>query len=128
QRSMRANQLKNDTLKEVIRQYNGAEQRVLLLDYDGTLVGFQKQIELAYPDDELLSILKHLASDPKNYIAIISGRKYSTLESWFGEFDFDLIAEHGDWSKRRVGSWTQKPGLSNIWMSEVHQLMDAFSD
>lgn len=128
QLSMKAGRVK-DSIRDLIKQnYEKAQNRLILLDYDGTLVGFKKQIDLASPDDELYALLNRFVSDKKNLTAIISGRKHETMEQWFGEKNLDLIAEHGAWRKKIRGSWLQKEDLSNTWKEEVHQLMDAFCD
>ena len=53
--------------------YSGSE-RLILLDYDGTLVGFQKRPEDAVPTPEVIQVLKDLTSDPANHVVINSGR------------------------------------------------------
>jgi trehalose 6-phosphate synthase/phosphatase len=128
QLSMKAGRV-NDTIKsDIIDAYHRAESRLILLDYDGTLVGFKKQIDQASPDPELYEILTQLTSDSKNCTTLISGRKHETLEKWFHDRNLTLIAEHGAWMKHIGQEWRQKSDLSNLWKEEVHQLMDAFCD
>ena len=119
----------NETIKNEIRDaYQRAESRLILLDYDGTLVGFKKQIDQASPDLALYELLNELTSNPRNCTTLISGRKHETLEKWFGDRNLTLIAEHGAWKKHIGQEWRQKSDLSNLWKEEVHQLMDAFCD
>lgn len=127
QSSMKAKVIKTAVKEQIIASFQQAESRLLLLDYDGTLVDFKKQIDLAAPDEDLYRLLDTLSSDQKTQLAIISGRKYETMEKWFGSRNYELIAEHGAWTKKD-GKWLQKSGLSNVWKDEVHLLMDAFSD
>jgi len=128
QLSMRAGRV-NETIKNEIRDaYDRAQSRLILLDYDGTLVGFKKQIDQASPDHDLYQLLNKLTSDAKNCTTIISGRNHETLEKWFGDRNLTLIAEHGAWKKHIGQEWLQKSDLSNLWKEEVHQLMDAFCD
>src|SRR5690554_7221277 len=63
--------------------YKQADNRLLLLDYDGTLVPLVKRPELARPDSQLLQNLTGLACDPKNTVVVISGRdrKYLSQRS-----------------------------------------------
>ena len=65
--------MKNDLLrkKRIVRyhrtnqlKYNQAKQRLVLLDYDGTLAALKSRPEDAQPTPELISILQQLASDP----------------------------------------------------------------
>src|SRR5690606_9988262 len=128
QLSMKAGRVKDSIREQILTDYNNSQKRLLLLDYDGTLVGFKKQIDLASPDEELYALLNHFISDPKNHTTIISGRKHETLDKWFGNMNVDLIAEHGAWRRKQNGEWVQKEDLSNSWKDEVQQLMDAFCD
>ncbi len=127
QKSMKAKTLKLAVKSEVLNAYQKAKNRLLILDYDGTLVGFRKQIEQASPDKELYQLLDRLGDNSKNHLALISGRNHETMEQWFGSKNYNLIAEHGAWTKKNQ-EWMHIPGLSNAWKEEVHQLMDAFSD
>jgi trehalose-6-phosphatase len=47
---------------------------VILLDYDGTLVGHQKLPQMAVPPPSTLALIHKLADDERNNIYIISGR------------------------------------------------------
>ncbi len=112
----------------IVGQYRETESRLLLLDYDGTLVGFQDDIDKASPDDELYLLLDTLEADLRNHIVIISGRKHSTLEKWFPGRTYSLIAEHGVWTKEPDTDWLLKSGLADYWKSEVGALMETFAD
>lgn len=124
-KTRRMNRQLHDTL---ISAYQDAEKRLLLLDYDGTLVGFKKEIEEAAPDEELYLLLDRLADDPRNDLVLISGRKHIHLERWFGGKNYRMVAEHGVWRKRPGTEWRLRPGLSNHWQEEVNELLTAFAD
>ncbi len=114
---------------QIITHYNdAAASRLLLLDYDGTLVGFQDDIDKASPDDELYRLLDTLDADIKNHLVIISGRKHSTLEKWFEHRPYSLIAEHGVWTKEPHAEWFLKSGLSSTWKEEVGAFMESYAD
>src|SRR5690606_6102728 len=120
--------VKESLRNEILSLYKLATKRLILLDYDGTLVGFKKQIDSASPDSELDEILENFIKDKKNKTTIISGRKHQTLEKWFGNKELVLVAEHGAWLKEAHSAWKEKEGLSDFWKEEVHQLMDDFCD
>ncbi|MDF3065001.1 MAG: hypothetical protein K0R38_602 [Polyangiaceae bacterium] len=63
--------------------YHGARRRLILLDYDGTLVPFHSQPHLAAPDALLL--LERLTHNERNHVFIISGRDRETLDEWSGQ-------------------------------------------
>lgn len=112
----------------ITRHYERAKKRLILLDYDGTLVGFKNEITQAAPDEELYSILDKVSSDINNHVVLISGRKHEHLEEWFGDRALGLVAEHGVWSREKGGVWQPKPGLVTIWRDEVQELLQAFAD
>lgn len=114
------NQIRND--------YKNAKDRYIFLDYDGTLVGFNADINKASPDEELYEILKNLAKDPANQVIIISGRNYQTLEQWFGHLDVDMIAEHGAWQKYKHTDWKPLPLLTDKWKQEIKLVLDTYTD
>ena len=127
QSTMEAKRLKGSVLENLVKSYKNAKNRLIILDYDGTLVGFKKKVEQASPDIELYKLLDILIDDNKNHLALISGRNHKTMEEWFGSKPYHLVAEHGAWTKEN-SMWEQVPGLSKNWKDEVYQLMDAFSD
>jgi trehalose 6-phosphate synthase/phosphatase len=79
----------------LLQAYRSTNQRLLLLDYDGTMVPFAARPKDAAPDEELIALLNQLVQDIKNTVVIISGRDRETLEEWFGKTGADLVAEHG---------------------------------
>jgi trehalose 6-phosphate synthase/phosphatase len=81
------------TIAQIKLKYNQAKQRLILLDYDGTLTALKPRPEDAQPTPELISILQQLASDPANHIVINSGRDHFTLEKWLGSLPVSMAAE-----------------------------------
>jgi trehalose 6-phosphate synthase/phosphatase len=113
---------------QIAADYAKAKDRYIFLDYDGTLVGFNDDIDKAVPDDELYSILKHLTLDPANRVILISGRRYQTLQQWFGHLDLDMIAEHGAWQKYKDSEWKPLPLLTDKWKQEIKMVLDTYTD
>jgi trehalose 6-phosphate synthase/phosphatase len=128
QASLLAKHIGYNRKSNIERLYNHSSRRIIFLDYDGTLVGFQTSIEKASPDTELMAVLEKLCSDPANRVVIISGRKYDNLEGWFGHLPLDIIAEHGAWQKCQDSSWIQQPGLYNHWKSDIYPILETYSD
>lgn len=113
---------------QIAADYAKAEDRYIFLDYDGTLVGFKGDINQAAPDEELYSILKRLTDDPANRVVLISGRKYETMQEWFGHLGLDMIAEHGAWQKYKDSEWKPLPLLTDRWKQEVKTVLDTYTD
>ncbi|HEY1007307.1 MAG TPA: trehalose-phosphatase, partial [Sphingobacteriaceae bacterium] len=104
-----------------------ARSRLILLDYDGTLVGFQNNILQATPDEELMDILESLTANPANKVVLISGRNYTSLEEWFGHLNLDMIAEHGAWMRSAEG-WKNLPGLTDSWKKDIMPVLETYTD
>jgi trehalose 6-phosphate synthase/phosphatase len=122
--------LSGTLLDEVLDTYRKAKRRLFLLDYDGTLVPFASTPQGAKPDDELLPLLKGLASAPENRLVAISGRDASTLEGWLGEVGIDLVAEHGAHVRRaEQGKWeTNIQGVEEGWKEKLRPVFEVFVD
>jgi trehalose 6-phosphate synthase/phosphatase len=58
-----------------------AQKRLLLLDYDGTLV--PQSVISSRPTEEALAVLRGLCADACNDVYIISGRRKTELAEWF---------------------------------------------
>ncbi|MFA6872958.1 MAG: bifunctional alpha,alpha-trehalose-phosphate synthase (UDP-forming)/trehalose-phosphatase [Bacteroidaceae bacterium] len=102
---MLSNKLLSSTQKELfIDDYHESAHRLIILDYDGTLAPFTNNPEEAAPSEEVLKVLKDLIDDPRNLVAISSGRDQDTLTKWFGHLPLILAAEHGAFI-REYGIW-----------------------
>ncbi len=118
-----------DEKREAIRAaYEEGRDRLILLDYDGTLVPFKDRPEQASPDAEILAILECLANADGNEVVIVSGRDKDTLQSWFGHLDIGLVAEHGVWTRDRGGDWIMIEALKDEWKAELKPLLELYVD
>jgi trehalose 6-phosphate synthase/phosphatase len=113
---------------DILGSYLGAERRLLLLDYDGTLVPFSNDPKSAVPGEALLKTLKLLSEDPKNEVVLISGRDRAVLDEWFKGLDIGLVAEHGAWIKRGKGDWSMLKSLSSDWKPMVLPIIKRYAD
>lgn len=128
QHSMLARRMSMDMQSNVRNEFKKATKRAIFLDYDGTLVGFQSNIDMASPDQDLYQLLKTLSDNPVNHVVMISGRKHETLEEWLGHLPLDLIAEHGAWHKKYGEDWQMLPGLTAHWKQDILPILDTFMD
>src|SRR3989442_6946324 len=60
--------------KEIRQAYRKADRRLLLFDYDGTLVSLSVNPETTLPDARVTGILTRLALDSTNHVLIVTGR------------------------------------------------------
>jgi trehalose 6-phosphate synthase/phosphatase len=109
-------------------QYKQARRRLVLLDYDGTLVPFAAQPQLASPDRSLLQLVDDLTKDERNRVYIISGRDRSTLDAWFVGMPLHIIAEHGAWIRSSVGEWSLLKPLARFWKAHLAPLIQLYVD
>ena len=128
QRSMQTRHVHSATAQSIINRYHHTSKRIIFLDYDGTLVDFNPNVNQAYPDKELYEILTQLASDPNNRLVIISGRKHENLGEWFGDKNIYLVAEHGAWFKQQGTDWHKINGLSTSWKKEIQLELEKYVD
>jgi trehalose 6-phosphate synthase/phosphatase len=119
----------NNVVKQQINmRYAYAQERLILLDYDGTMVPFFKNPQDAKPDKALLQLLATLASDARNNVVIVSGRDSETLSKWLGHLPVAIIAEHGAKFKESDSrKWHSHPGLQTEWKEAVTNTFASYS-
>jgi trehalose 6-phosphate synthase/phosphatase len=128
QESLRTRIIDQNTLKSMRKNYHQAENRLIFLDYDGTLISFREDPKQVYPDQELKSLLQEFTGDPKNRVVIISGRDRYTLSNWLEDTEVDIMGEHGVWIKERNNSWTTLGELSNEWKKEILPILEMYAN
>ncbi len=106
--------------------YRNAKSRLLLLDYDGTLVDFSSNPELAVPSDNLLQLIGDLCAVEANDVYIISGRNSAWLQKHFHSLPVNLIAEHGARYKWKDSEWQTDLQTHNEWKEQVHNIMEMY--
>ncbi len=109
-------------------RYVRAKKRLVLLDYDGTLVNFTTDIDAAVPDNALYEILNNLIEDKKNKVVIISGRPHHTLEKWFGHMQLDLVAEHGVLQKKAGADWETTIRVDTAWKQKLLPILQVYAE
>ena len=115
-------------IEALVNRLRAAKERVLLIDYDGTLVKFAQTPELARPDEAVLKLLRDLAVREGNHVHIVSGRSRHTLERWLGALPVSLHAEHGLWSRPRNGSPTVLDIPPLTWCHQVLPILREYAD
>ena len=128
QQDLSTKRLTDEIKIKLLDDYSKSKARLILLDYDGTLVHFAEKPEKAKPAEELLKLLTSLAHNVKNEIVIISGRDRETLDRWFGHLNIGLVAEHGVWIKERGKEWGTIEPLENDWKTEILPVLEVYVD
>lgn len=114
--------------RQLVEDFKQASQRLIFLDYDGTLVPFAPTPEEAIPSERTLTILKRLAASPRTEMVLISGRDRETLEKWLGRLPVRLVAEHGAWMKGESGEWCMATPVTAEWKSRIRPLLEVYAD
>ena len=116
-------------MKQIVATYAKTRQRILFLDYDGTLSWFKKDPEDAKPDEQLYDILRELSQDAHNTVVIISGRDKETLGRWFdNSWKIHFVAEHGVWLREPGGEWHMMEQVNKEWKKSVQPLLEYYVD
>ncbi len=111
---------------KMIQDYAAADKRLLLLDYDGTLVPFSSVPALAEPSAALKDLLTALAKDERNTVYIISGRDSQTLERWLGHLPINMISEHGAKFKFKGGAWENVITANANWKKYIKPILETY--
>lgn len=123
-----AKKITSNIEKSIIKHYKKAKKRTLFLDYEGTLTDFAINSADAKPDEALLKILDRLSDTAHTDVTIISGREKETMESWFKNKNYALVAEHGIWSKRPGKDWEIIEPLQNDWKATIRPVIEFYVD
>ncbi len=111
---------------DFVENYKKANNKLVLLDYDGTLVHFDSHPGKARPSEPLLDILERLAKKPLTRIIIITGRECKDIDRMIGHLSIDIIAEHGAYTKEN-GKWNSQIDDKCSWKKSRIPLLNRFS-
>jgi trehalose 6-phosphate synthase/phosphatase len=120
--------LSEQVRRRLVEEYANAERRLLLLDYDGTLMPFSNDPRQVAPTERVLELLAELARDPHNDVVVISGRDRNTLEHWLGHLPVSLVAEHGVWLRDEHGDWQMARPSKNDWKPRIRAVLETYAD
>ncbi|MAG85896.1 MAG: bifunctional alpha,alpha-trehalose-phosphate synthase (UDP-forming)/trehalose-phosphatase [Flavobacteriaceae bacterium] len=126
--AFKATRISSKVSGEILEKFKNAKNRILFLDYDGTLVNFTDKPEKAKPDQELIDLVHKLNQSANTDVVLISGRDKDTLGSWWQEIPVELISEHGVWMRQKDSEWELSENVNNDWMSAVRPVIETFVD
>lgn len=114
--------------QDLLDSFGKADRRLVLLDYDGTLVPFTSRPDGAAPGRELLQLLRSLSETAGTTVVIISGRDRHTLQMWFGDIPVHLVAEHGAWIKEGDRDWMAPRHQTAEWKPRIIPILESYAD
>lgn len=125
--SFLAKKLVGDYEQNFITDYSQKTNKLLLLDYDGTLVGFKDNPQDAKPSAELYELLDKINTQKNTTLVLISGRDRETFQKWFGHKDYNLVTDHGVWLYQN-NEWIALERLKTDWMESIYPILETFVD
>jgi trehalose 6-phosphate synthase/phosphatase len=110
---------------QIREKYKKSGKRLLLLDYDGTLVNIVSHPDQAVPDSRVVELLNNLTADEKNIVVLISGRDRNTIDKWFHNSQILYVAEHGALIKF-VGhnTWVSFEEIKSDWKPDIKKILE----
>ena len=127
QRSRNTKHITPAILDDITGRYKKALKRHLFLDYDGTLVPFSRHPKLAIPNQELITMLYRISSEPETNVTIISGRDSETLDGWFDDLPVNLVAEHGASIRKKNEIWKHYREIDQSWKPVMRPTMELYT-
>jgi trehalose 6-phosphate synthase/phosphatase len=115
-------------VRAMAERYRRAQHRLILLDYDGTLVPFADHPRAAKPPPTVVDLLSRLTADPRNEVVIISGRDRDSMQDWFAHLPLAFAAEHGAWIKQRNSEWKLAGSHATRWKERLLPLLEMYVD
>lgn len=114
---------------KITQQFSKAQERLIILDYDGTIRNFVSSPDpsKAKPPIRLKRLLYKITTHPHTKLCIVSGRTKQALDSWFASMDIMLVAEHGAWVKAG-GTWQNIPTSFEEYKPGVIALLKQYAD
>lgn len=114
--------------EKICRDYVLAKNRLIFLDYDGTLTPISKLPHLAAPAPSLKELITSLQKNERNTIVLISGRSKEVLENWFGEVPVNIVAEHGALFRAVGRGWQQMSDKGPEWKKDVLPVFEMYTE
>ena len=111
-------------MKELlIENFHKADNKLILLDYDGTLVDYKMVPQEATPSKKLLASLLKLNGSPNTKLVIISGRAYQDIDGFVGHLPIDIVAEHGGMIRENE-VWKELVPDNEAWKQSVFPMLN----
>jgi len=128
QEHMQVVYINENTLNGINTKYQDTQNRLFLIDYDGTLTPITKFPEMALLNKKTVTLLQSIISDKQNTVAIISGRGREFIENQFKNLNVILIAEHGFYIKYPKGEWKSIIDINLDWKETILAVLNNYVD
>ena len=124
--------LKNEhTLSLVREDYLSSQHRLLLIDWDGTLVSSlaaQQSRDVVIPENVEI-LLNRLCSDPCNLVYIMTGRRTEEVAPFMKHINnIGLICEHGNYIKPCGEEEFVTLSDQTAWINQIRDMVQDYQD
>jgi trehalose 6-phosphate synthase/phosphatase len=128
QKLLKAKEITESEVKRIARRFHSSNKKVLLLDYDGTIVPFRKNPNKSFLNSKFYKLIEKLSRIDNTSVVIISGRTRTFLDRAMKGLNVVLVAEHGAYIKKPSEEWeNQMPDEdSNEWKPEVMNILSKY--
>lgn len=126
QASLSVKKLSSEIKKKLIQDYSSSERRLIMVDYDGTLISYGELPGI--PDEPTMKSLRQLAENDRNEVVIISGRQRDFLENRLKDLPVGIIAGHGIWIRETDGSWEKMESVTADWKETILPVLELYRD
>lgn len=117
--------LTGKSYSELAGKIINASEKLILLDFDGTIVDFKPDIAAAVPSDHLLKLLGKISGMTGTKLVIITGRRQDDIDRLVGHLRIDIVAEHGAMIRENM-VWKTLLNGTNGWKKDVLPVIHEF--
>jgi trehalose 6-phosphate synthase/phosphatase len=110
----------------LLESYMAAQKRLILLDYDGTLVEFNIEPDKTPLQNDIRSYLKIIGDDLINKLVMVSGRPVFELERYIAGINADAAAEHGAFI-RENNVWRTAIAAKPSWKTHILPFLERYA-
>lgn len=110
-------------ISKLTDRYRKADRRLLLLDYDGTLIDYTPIPGTDPLPEQIFDILSKIIYSQRSEVFIITGRSFRDIEIILGKLQVNIIAEHGA-MKRENGIWENQINDNCLWKETIRPVLD----
>jgi len=127
-KTLEANKLDTQLQQDIIKNYKNSNKRLLLLDYDGTILPYIKENESIEIPQEIKKILKKISHNKKNNLVILSDKSKELLDQWFNNIEVDLVSDQGAYIKKYDDEWQRFDRFDGSWKDKLLPILKLFVD
>jgi trehalose 6-phosphate synthase/phosphatase len=127
QKMRHANILTPKRQEKIVADLCKSKRRLLLIDYDDTLMPYTKNTEEMQPTNKIITVLKEFHADKQSKIVVLSQADKHTMQKWFGDLQIDLVAARGE-TVKVSGKWEKSDIFENDWKEDLRSIFQLFVD